>query len=120
MKIRTVWTACAAGLVLTAGLAGCVSGKSNVQSSGRYIGDQTIDRIEPGKTNRAWVRAVLGEPTTREVLPDGVEIWKWEYTRVTTSSGSVFFVVSGKSREESARMVYVVLEGDTVKDVWKD
>lgn len=101
-------------------VGGCVSGSSKVQSTGRYIGDQTISRIEPGKTDKAWVLAVLGEPSMKTTLPSGIDLWKWEFSRITTSSGSVFFVVSGKNREETIRTVYVEFQGDLVKQCWRD
>lgn len=106
--------------LLALALPACVSGDSKSVSTGRYIGDQTLSRIEPGKTDKAWVIAVLGEPTFKSTLPSGVELWKWEFSRVTTSSGSVFFVVSGKNREETIRTVYVEFERDMVRQCWRD
>ncbi len=102
-------------------LGGCIaSGSSKTYSSGRYIGDQTIARVEPGKTDKQWVMAVFGEPTSRTPLSTGVEIWKWEYTKVTTSSGSVLFIVSGKNRDETIRNVYIEFESDVVTQIWRD
>lgn len=102
-------------------LPACIVSSSNkVRSSGRYIGDQTIARIEPNKTDRKWILAVLGEPTSKSALDDGVELWKWEYMRVKTSSGSVLFVAAGNDREETIRNVYVEFKGDIVSQVWRD
>ncbi|TVQ30394.1 MAG: hypothetical protein EA376_13090 [Phycisphaeraceae bacterium] len=100
--------------------SGCIRSRSNVQTQGRYIGDQTVARIEPGKTTREWVLAVMEEPTSKSRLESGVEIWKWSYQRVKTSSGSVLFLVAGSGRDETIRNVYVEFEGDIVRQVWRD
>ena len=104
--------------------AGCVvGGDSTVKTHGRYIGDQTISRIIPGKMDKKWVHAVLGEPTSRSVPAENTEIWKWEYSRIKTSSGSVLFAVaSGQAnrQETQIRNVYVEFEGEIVKQVWRD
>jgi len=100
--------------------SGCVRSRSSIQTTGRYIGDQTVARIEPGKTTREWVLAVMDEPTSKSRLENGVEIWKWSYQRVKTSSGSVLFLVAGSGRDETIRNVYVEFEGDIVRQVWRD
>jgi len=102
-------------------LPGCVvRGSSETRTTGQFIGDQTISRVEPGETSKDWVLAVFGEPTSRTPLGEGVEIWKWEYRRVQTSSGSVLFVFDSDNRSEQARNVYVEFEGDVVDAIWRD
>lgn len=109
-----------AGVSLTA-LPGCIaSGSSYTKAEGRYISNDTISRIEPGVTQRDWVLAVLGDPTSKSTLSDGREIWKWSSKTVSKSSGSVFLLVHGSNREVTERTVYVELEGDTVLSAWKD
>lgn len=108
----------AACFLLTAGCL--VRGKNYENIEGRYIGDQTLSRIEPGETNREWVLAVMGEPTTKSTLDTGRQIWKWEYRRVKSSSGSVLFVFGGSDRSVEVRNVYVEFEDDTVTSVWRD
>lgn len=109
-------------LVVFAGaLAGCiVRGSSEVRTSGHFIGDQTISRVAPGETTKEWILAVFGEPTSKSPLGEGTEIWKWEYRRVQTSSGTVLFVFDSDNRSEQARNVYVEFDGDVVEAVWRD
>jgi len=102
-------------------LPGCIaSGSSYVKSEGRYIGVDTVEKIEPGVTTREWVHAVLGEPTESTKLSDGREIWKWSSKKVTKSSGSVFLLVHGSSRDVIERTVYVEFDGDVVSRAWRD
>lgn len=123
---RPIRTLAQAGVIGLAGLSlvampGCLaSGHSSVRAEGRYIGPDTINKIEPGVTTREWVAAVLGEPTTRTTLTDGSEIWKWSSKKVTRSSGSLFLVFRGSERDVIERTVYVELDGDLVSRVWKD
>lgn len=109
-----------AGTTLTV-LPGCIaSGHSTTRSEGRFIGQDTLRKIEPGVTTREWVHAVLGEPTHRNTLSDGAEIWKWSSKKVTSSSGSVFLLFRGSERDVTERTVYVEFDGDIVRRAWKD
>ncbi len=109
-----------AGTTLTV-MPGCLaSGHSYTQAEGRYIGQDTLRKIEPGVTSREWVYAVLGEPTHKNTLSDGAEIWKWSSKKVTKSSGSVFLLFRGSERDVTERTVYVEFDGDIVKRAWKD
>jgi len=103
-------------------LVGCISSGSVSQYEGPNIGDRTLAQIEPGETSKAWVLAVLGEPTERSVVDgaDGaVEIWKWVRRKSTTTRGSAI-VVSSKSRTEEVRTVYVELTDGVVTRAWRD
>jgi outer membrane protein assembly factor BamE (lipoprotein component of BamABCDE complex) len=116
--------ACGALGVATIGvmtMPGCIaSGSSHVSSEGRYIGHDTLTKIEPGETTKEWVLAVLGTPTNQTTLDDGTQIWKWSSKKVTKSKGSVFLLVRGSSRDVTERTVYVEFEDEIVKRAWKD
>ncbi|RMH25951.1 MAG: hypothetical protein D6693_08100 [Planctomycetota bacterium] len=102
-------------------LGGCISSGSVSEYEGPNIGDRTLAQIEPGETTRAWILAVLGEPTERSTV-DGagdVEVWKWVRRKMTTTRGSAL-VVSSKSRTEEVRTVYVELTDGVVTRAWRD
>lgn len=126
MKNRTARrvTAAVATLLVAGSLAtlpGCiVKGRSYEDVKGTYIGDQTLSRIKPGETNTDLVLALLGQPSSRTSLDSGAEIWKWEYRRIKTSSGSVLLVFDGSDRTVEIRNVYVEMKDNIVTDVWRD
>jgi len=47
-------------------LSGCLAGgSSSTTQSGSFVSPATLASIEPGKTTQQWVRAMIGEPSTR-------------------------------------------------------
>lgn len=102
-------------------LPGClVSGSSSTKVRGEYIGPATFNEIEPGVTTVDWVRAVMGEPTSRACLADGSEIWKWSYERRHSSRGGVFLLVGGSSKEETKGATFVQIKDGVVTKAWRD
>ncbi len=103
-------------------LAGClVTSNSSVSTSGSYIPEATFDRVEPGKTTEAWVKATLGEPSSKSKLDNcNREIWKWKYTEKKTGSGTVLFIFSGHSEDEKSHTAYVELKDGVVTRKWRD
>ena len=117
---RSLAVAAAASLVMVV-LPGClVSGSSDTKMSGTYIGPSTFGEIEPGETTVDWVRAVMGEPTSKACLEDGSEIWKWSYARQHRSSGGVFLLFGGSSRSEEQGATYVQMRDGVVVKAWRD
>lgn len=117
-RIALLAIAIAAPLIL----GGCVvSGSRHVKTDGRYIGDQTLAMIEPGRTEKSWVHAVMGEPTRKSILPDGqTEVWVWDYRRVRRANTEVLLVFDGHKRSETSQSVYVEFGGDIVRRAWRD
>lgn len=103
-------------------LSACVvvSADSHKSFSGRFVGTETLKRIEPGAT-KEYVTALIGEPTTRTNLSDGGAVWKWEYSEKVTRKGHVLFVVSDGSTKESRGATYVQFgEDGLVEASWQD
>ena len=102
-------------------LPGCLINSSNSTSiSGRYIGPQTLAQVEPGKSRQDFVVATLGTPTTKTVLEDGSEVWKYEYRKRTQSSGKVFLLLDSDSFTEKDGAVYVIFRDGVVEKTWRD
>jgi outer membrane protein assembly factor BamE (lipoprotein component of BamABCDE complex) len=96
-----------------------VSSDTSVEHRGQYVGPETLDKIEAGR-NEAYVRALLGEPTERTVLEDGVELWRWTYSQVKRSQTGVIFVLGSKSSTEQQGAVHVEFKDGVVVDAWRD
>lgn len=112
----------ALGLSAAVASTGCLaSGSSRSTSSGRFIGDDTVSKIEPGVTTREWIRAVLGEPSSAATLSDGrTEVWKWEFSETKASRGAVFLLFRSSTNRTTQRTVYVEFEEGVVRRAWSD
>ncbi len=98
---------------------GClVSSSSNVTHTGTNVGDSTWAQVVPGKS-MSWVAAVLGEPTSKQKLDDGSEIWKWTYTERTDNSGAVFLIFGGSSSHENSHTAFVEFKDGVVTNHWR-
>jgi outer membrane protein assembly factor BamE (lipoprotein component of BamABCDE complex) len=106
-------------LVLAA-LPGCLVSSTNHDSvSGNYVPENTFDRIKPGETKSSWVKATLGEPSTRESVDGGNEVWKYSYTEVHEGSGAIFLIFGGSDRKEKQRNAYVEFKDGVVTNKWR-
>ena len=100
-------------------LGGClVSSTSRQHVQGNYVPPNTFDRIEPGKTTAGWVKATLGEPSSRDKT-DGLEVWKYSYTEVKEGSGAIFLIFGGSDRKEHHRSAYVEIKDGIVTNKWR-
>lgn len=96
-----------------------INANSHTTRSGKYISAETVQRIEPGK-GQDYVFALLGDPSSKQVLGDGTEIWKWTYRERKTSSGAVFLIVDSDQTTETERATYVEFQGGQVVRSWQD
>ena len=101
-------------------LPGClVSSTSNQKVTGNYVPQNTFDRIEPGKTTSSWVKATLGEPSSKETTENAAEVWKYSYTEVKEGSGAIFLIFGGSDRKEFQRSAYVEFKDGIVTQKWR-
>lgn len=105
----------------TLSLQSClVSANSHKTHKGRFVGDETLARIQPGSTQE-YVLALIGEPSTRTTLSDGGAVWKWEFSEKVSRSGHVLFIVSDDSQKETRGAAYVEFgEDGLVTASWRD
>ena len=111
-----------AALCLGTALASCVviDADSHTKYRGRHVSDATLERIEPGAA-QDYVLALLNEPSSKSDLSDGTTIWRWSYTKETSSRNSLILVFSGNSSSETHGNVYVEFDSDSkVRRTWRD
>jgi outer membrane protein assembly factor BamE (lipoprotein component of BamABCDE complex) len=71
--MRITCTLCLSVLLL---LCGCATvGNKQIADTG------TVAKIEEGKTTKAEVKTLVGEPTKVDFRGDNTEVWKYVYTR---------------------------------------
>jgi outer membrane protein assembly factor BamE (lipoprotein component of BamABCDE complex) len=99
---------------------GCLfGGSSSVKREGSYVAPETLNRIEPGKSKKAYVVALLGQPTEKKEIEPGHELWKYTYKEKAESSGYVFLIFGGSDEKETGGKVFVEFTDDTVSKTWR-
>jgi len=97
-----------------------VNADSHKTYQGRFVGEETLSKIEPG-TTQEYVLAVIGEPTTRTNLSTGGSVWKWEFSEKVTRKGHILFVLRDDSTKETRGATYVEFgEDGLVTSSWRD
>ncbi|MEM1453407.1 MAG: outer membrane protein assembly factor BamE [Planctomycetota bacterium] len=97
-------------LPLWLGTSSCLIGKTeNTKYSGRYVGEETLQQIEPGDSSEE-VSSLLGPPSSRTEKANGTTVWKYAYSKATTKSGAVFLLFGSSSTVETEGAVYVELD----------
>jgi len=119
-KTRHIALALVLPLVSILLLNGCLVSSTNHESvSGKYVPDNTFDRIKPGETTSSWVKATLGEPSTKEKVDDCNEVWKYSYTEVKEGSGAIFLIFGGSDKKERPCSAYVEFKDGIVTSKWR-
>lgn len=126
MQVKLTRT-CALAALTTASIAaaailpGCiVGGESSIKQSGTFVSPAAVSMIEPGKTSRAWVQTAFGEPSSRVTeVRDGAthELYRYDFKKVSTSSGYVLVVFGGTNRNEISQTTLVQFKNDVVVSV---
>lgn len=111
---------CLTGLILFG--CGClvVSHKSvTLGSKGPMVSAKTLEQIEPGRTSKAKVIALLGEPNTKQELDDGTELYKYVYTKQTKTNAVVFLLLTSHDTMDERSELFVEIKDGVVQNFWK-
>ncbi|MCY2960401.1 MAG: outer membrane protein assembly factor BamE [Planctomycetota bacterium] len=107
-------------LVASSLLSACiVNVDSHKERTGRYVSSATLQQIEPGRS-QDYVRALLGEPTSRTKVEAATEIWKWTYSETKTRQGQLIFVFDTDESERVEGATYVEFQDGLVRKTWQD
>ena len=108
-------------LTISMSLCGCLVTSNNRETiSGNYVAPSTFDQIEPGKTTAAWVKATLGEPSSKtDVAESDAQIWKYNYTERKEGSGAIFLIFGGSNVKEKTGTAFVELKDGVVTNKWR-
>lgn len=86
----------------------------------RFVGTETLERIDKGATTQDWVVAVFGQPSFKARLVDGdTQIWKYPY-EFADKAGKRMKLLDGRDTPGASRVVFVQLSGGVVTDWWRD
>ena len=121
---RTTAALLTLSLVLPAfSIGGClVCGTSSVTYDGKgpMVSQKTLDRIEPGTTSKLELLALLGEPTRKEELSDGTELYTYNYVKKTEKNVTVLLLLAVHEDDEDRNRLYFEIEDDVVRKFWQD
>ena len=101
-----------------AGLAACRS--TPPPQTGICIGPETLKQFDAGKTREAWVRAILGEPTSVSTVADDPDVTVLRYSTMQQSDKSLIDSVLGTPGESAVGTVYFVVRDGIVERFWAD
>ncbi len=120
MRFIGKWAATfvSAAMLICIGTGCLVSSNTSQTRSGNFVPENTFDQIKPKETTQAWVKAVLGEPTSKNSA-DNTEIWKWSYTERKESSGAIFLIFGGHDEKEQTHAAYVEFKDGVVVNKWR-
>jgi outer membrane protein assembly factor BamE (lipoprotein component of BamABCDE complex) len=96
-----------------------VSTDGSERIDGQYVSATTLEQIKPGSTPE-YVLSLLSEPTTKTALSDGTEIWKWSYSKSTSSKSSLLLLIDAEKCSSNRYNAYVQFENGVVAKTWRD
>jgi hypothetical protein len=99
-------------------LAGCRMGPP--PQSGICIGPETLKQFDAGKTREAWVRAVLGEPTSVSTVADDPAVTVLRYSTMQQEDQGLIDSVLGTPGEQAVGTVYFIVRDGIVERFWSD
>ncbi len=121
MKTRYL---CLLSLLLSSLLlgTGCsvIHSHSTTKVMGKQVSDQTLARVEVGKTSKDWILATLGEPTASEIVDESTSILKYASKRIKSSNSTLLFVFDTSSKREEKRTIYFEFKDGILDRYWEE
>ncbi|MFC1765958.1 hypothetical protein ACFL6U_28255 [Planctomycetota bacterium] len=100
-------------------VSGClVINDSTNKATGKRIQDDTLKQFEPGSTTKEWTLAVLGSPSKQEILEDGTEILKYNYSRNMDRTTVIFVLFAGSEDKNEKQTAYFEFKNDILSRYW--
>ena len=88
--------------------------------SGICIGPETLKQFDAGKTREAWVRAVLGEPTSISTVADDPDVPVLRYSTMQQADKGLVDSVLGTPSQQTVGTVYFIVRDGIVERFWAD
>jgi len=101
---------------------GCLTLRSEDKygGKGQMVSQTTMDQIEPGKTSKGKLVAILGEPTRTKEYDDGVELYVYECTRRSRRGIEVLLLLDSSTDSMKIHRLYYEIRNNVVQTAWRD
>jgi len=100
-------------------LFGCVATESNVHYSG--VENSQLRQIEPGRTTKDQLLAIVGEPTEESMTEDGSDILRYRCIEKKDNRFAMFPPpIAIEDKKEIEHTVVFKLKDDIVQRYWKE
>lgn len=106
------------GILIAIAAALCLAGCAGRSRNAVRIGDVTLEQFKAGVTSEAWVRAILGPPSSQSEVVGVPNTHVLRYALERRKSGFLSFL-TGSSSELSSVVYFIVTDG-TVTRFWAD
>jgi hypothetical protein len=114
-----VWCSALASSLTLVTLSGCAIFEFQ-DPTPRYVGTESLERIDNGATGEDWILAVFGQPTAKARLSDNMtEIWKYPYEYADDRGGRMR-LLDGDDGVAAKRVIFVQISHGIVTDWWRD
>ena len=101
--------------------SGCVvCSDTTSQESGKKLENSTLKQLEPGQTTKDWAMSVLGTPSSRNKLDNGIEVWKYEYSKTINKEFAVFLLLASDSEKKVSQSVCLEFKDNILTRYWSE
>lgn len=93
------------------------AGRAPVET--RYVGQETLDLIQPEETTSEWVLSMMGNPTTIEsIYGTPRKVWRYEYELVEQRDGRTYRILPDRPQGRIARAIHMEIQAGYVQRMW--
>jgi outer membrane protein assembly factor BamE (lipoprotein component of BamABCDE complex) len=104
--------------LLGATLSGCaIVNSNNSHVTGKRISAEQLALVKPG-TTKDTVVDLLGLPTSRTDLGNGLDVWQWKFTQTSNHSTGLIFVFISDSSSSVEQTTSVEFKDGGVTRTW--
>lgn len=96
-----------------------IEGAGRSPNPSRFVGQETIDMIQPDVTTSEWVLSMMGRPSTIETIYGSPsKVWRYEYELVKQDDGVTYRILPDRPQGRIARAIQMEISAGYVKRLW--
>ncbi len=104
--------------LLGASLGGCIiTNNSSNRVTGKKITAEQLAQVKAGATKESVVD-LLGVPSKRSDLGNGLEVWEWDYTENTNKASGFIFLYQSDTSTHVDQATSVEFKDGAVTKTW--
>ena len=96
-----------------------IDGAGRSPNPTRFVGQETIDMVQPDVTTSEWVLSMMGRPSTIEsIYGSPSKVWRYEYELVKQDDGVTYRILPERPQGRIARAIHMEISAGFVKRMW--